>query len=131
MSSAQQTPKVSRDTLLSVDWIVRLSMFDKSGWSLYYTYNKAVRNGGMNYYMLATTGGDSRLRGPEYGEVDHLVWVTMKKDGPVVANILLDGILREDLTTFASDEEGGKHGVDIGRQRAEERSHRSGLTALA
>jgi hypothetical protein len=71
-------------------------------------YNKAVRNGGMNYYMLATTGGDSRLRGTEYGEIDHIVWVTMKKDGPIVANILLDGILREDLSTFASEEEGVK-----------------------
>jgi hypothetical protein len=62
----------------------------------------------MHYYSLATTGGDSRMRGVEYGEFDHLVWVTMKKDGPVIANILLDGILKEDLSPFASDEEGVK-----------------------
>ena len=70
-------------------------------------YQKFVRQG-QNYYMLATTGGDSMLRGVEYGEFDHIVWVTMKKDGPVLANILLDGILREDLAPIASDEEGVK-----------------------
>jgi hypothetical protein len=70
-------------------------------------YRKDTRNG-ANYYMLATTGGGSMLRGPDYGEFDHLVWVTMKKDGPVLANLLLDGILREDLSAIASDEEGVK-----------------------
>src|SRR5262249_39565293 len=58
--------------------------------------------------MLATTGGGSKLRGPEYGEFDHVVWVTMKKDGPVIANLLLDGILPEDLSTIPSEEEGVK-----------------------
>jgi 3',5'-cyclic AMP phosphodiesterase CpdA len=70
-------------------------------------YQKDTRNG-ANYYMLATTGGGSMLRGVEYGEFDHIVWVTMKKEGPVLANILLDGILREDLSSIASDEEGVK-----------------------
>jgi hypothetical protein len=32
----------------------------------------------------------------------------MKKDGPVLANILLDGILREDLAPITNDEEGVK-----------------------
>lgn len=59
-------------------------------------YQKYVRNG-MNYYQLATTGGGSRLRGTEYGEFDHLVWITMKPDGPVIANIMMDGILPENL----------------------------------
>ncbi|MGL4555389.1 MAG: metallophosphoesterase, partial [Gemmataceae bacterium] len=71
-------------------------------------YQKFVRNGGMNYYMLATTGGGSKLRGPEYGEFDHIVWVTAKKDGPVLANVLLDGIVREDLAPIVSAEEGVK-----------------------
>jgi hypothetical protein len=71
-------------------------------------YQKFVRNG-HHYYTLATTGGASRVRGPEYGEFDHLMWVTMKKDGPVLANLLLDGILREDLSPIASDEEGVKN----------------------
>src|SRR5262245_37210446 len=60
-------------------------------------YVKFVRNG-MNYYQLATTGGDSRLRGVRYGEFDHIVWVTMKKTGPVLANVMLDGILPENLS---------------------------------
>ncbi len=68
-------------------------------------YRKFVRHG-QNYYMLATTGGDSRLRGVEYGEFDHIVWVTMKKTGPVLANILLDSVLREDLSKIAVEEEG-------------------------
>lgn len=71
-------------------------------------YQKAIRQG-MNYYALATTGGDSRMRGVEYGEFDHITWITMKKEGPVMANILLDGILREDLSPFGSDEEGYIH----------------------
>ena len=70
-------------------------------------YQKSIRNG-ANYYMLATTGGGSRLRGVEYGEFDHIGWVTMKKTGPIFANILLDGILREDLATIPTDEEGVK-----------------------
>src|SRR5262249_50847640 len=44
-------------------------------------YQKFVR-AGQNYYMLATTGGASVLRGVEYGEFDHVVQVTMKKTGP-------------------------------------------------
>jgi len=59
-------------------------------------YKKFVRNG-MNYYQLATTGGGSRLRGVRYGEFDHIVWVTMKDEGPVLANVMLDGIYPEDL----------------------------------
>ncbi len=69
-------------------------------------YQKFIRNGGNRYYMLATTGGGSKLRGPQYGEFDHLVWVTMKKDGPVLANILLDGVLPENLQTIETAEVG-------------------------
>jgi hypothetical protein len=68
-------------------------------------FRKFVRNG-RNYYQLATTGGGSKLRGIPYGEFDHLVWVTMKKDGPVLANILLDGIYSEDMKRPVTEEEG-------------------------
>src|SRR5262249_18314635 len=68
-------------------------------------YQKFVR-GGMRYYQLATTGGSSKLRGIEYGQFDHLTWVTMKKDGPLLANILLNGIYPEDLKPAVSDEQG-------------------------
>jgi serine/threonine-protein phosphatase CPPED1 len=68
-------------------------------------YQKFVRNG-RNYYQLATTGGGSKMRGLSYGEFDHIVWVTMKKDGPVLANVLLDAVLPEDLSTPATNEPG-------------------------
>ncbi len=68
-------------------------------------FRKFVRNG-ANYYQLATTGGGSRLRGLDYGEFDQIAWVTMKKDGPVIANVLLDGIFAEDMSRPITDEEG-------------------------
>jgi 5-hydroxyisourate hydrolase-like protein (transthyretin family) len=70
-------------------------------------YQKFIRNG-MNYYQLATTGGGSALRGPEYGEFDQVAKITMTKDGPVMANLLLNGILKDDLQPFPSEETGGE-----------------------
>ncbi|MBY0229536.1 MAG: metallophosphoesterase [Gemmataceae bacterium] len=67
-------------------------------------YQKFVRQG-VSMYMLSTTGGASRMRGVGYGEFDHIAWVTMRKDGPVVANILLDGVLKEDLSPLVGAEE--------------------------
>jgi 3',5'-cyclic AMP phosphodiesterase CpdA len=61
-------------------------------------YEKSVRHG-MNYYMLATTGGSSALRGVPFGEFDQLVWVTMKSDGPRLANLMLEGVFGDDLNT--------------------------------
>ena len=43
--------------------------------------------------------GVSKLRGPEFGEFDHVVWVTMTVDGPLIANLLLEGIWHEDVVT--------------------------------
>jgi hypothetical protein len=68
-------------------------------------YQKFVRNG-RNYYQLATTGGGSKLRGPSYGEFDHIVWITMKREGPQITNLLLDGILPEDLHKIETGEPG-------------------------
>jgi 3',5'-cyclic AMP phosphodiesterase CpdA len=70
-------------------------------------YQKFVRNG-ANYYQLATTGGGSKLRGPEYGEFDHVAWVTMKADAPLIANVMLDGILPENLKLPDTEEPGTK-----------------------
>jgi hypothetical protein len=50
------------------------------------------RRNGRNYVTLATTGGGSGMRGLLHGEFDHVAMVSMRKDGPVVANLLLDGI---------------------------------------
>lgn len=68
-------------------------------------YQKYVRNG-MNYYQLATTGGGSRMRGVEYREFDQVAWVTVKNGEPVIANIVLDGVLPENLEAFPSEEAG-------------------------
>src|SRR5262249_30541345 len=68
-------------------------------------YKKFLRHG-QRYYQLATTGGASKMRGTRYGEFDHITWVTMKKDGPLLANILLDGILPEDLQKPETTEPG-------------------------
>ncbi|HEX3872145.1 MAG TPA: metallophosphoesterase [Pirellulales bacterium] len=57
--------------------------------------------GKYNYYALATTGGASKLLGPEEGSFDHVVWVTMTPKGPKLANLLLDGILTDDPMTEA------------------------------
>jgi hypothetical protein len=68
-------------------------------------YQKYVRQN-MNYYQLATTGGASRIRGVEQGEFDQIAWVTMKKDGPLLANILLDAVLTENLKPIQTNEPG-------------------------
>jgi hypothetical protein len=46
------------------------------------------------------------MRGVRYGEFDHIAWVTMKKDGPLIANIMLDGVYPENLKQAITDEEG-------------------------
>jgi 3',5'-cyclic AMP phosphodiesterase CpdA len=63
-------------------------------------YVKYERNNGK-YFVLATTGGGSGLRGPQFGEFDHVVWITMTKEGPIMANLLLEGIWDEDVNTEA------------------------------
>lgn len=52
-----------------------------------------------NYYVLSTTGGGSKLRGNRYGEFDHITLVTVTDEGPIIANLRLDGILPHDVTT--------------------------------
>src|SRR5581483_4763208 len=113
-------PKV-RWTIVSMHRPLWVNGADKNGWQQVedslkgrnYTvfvghvhrYQKFVRHG-MNYYQLATTGGGSKLRGSERGEFDHIVWVTMKKDGPVFANIMLDAIVPENLQHAVTQESG-------------------------
>ncbi len=61
-------------------------------------YVKERRNNGK-YFTLATTGGGSNLRGPQLGEFDHMMWVTMTDEGPIMANLDLNGIWSEDVVT--------------------------------
>ena len=50
-----------------------------------------------DYFTLATMGGASGLRGRNYGEFDHFMWVTMTDRGPYYANIMLDGIFDKSI----------------------------------
>jgi hypothetical protein len=61
----------------------------------HHRYGKWIKNG-KKYFRLATTGGQSGLGGPDTGQFDHVVWVTMTDTGPVLCNLLLEGILDED-----------------------------------
>ena len=62
-----------------------------------HVYAKMKRNG-MDYYILATTGGTSTLKGAQAdGHFDHLMWVTIDDKGPVVANIDIGGIYAGDV----------------------------------
>jgi hypothetical protein len=60
-----------------------------SGHHHHYLYS---RHNGRDHYVLATTGGGSHLRGVEFGEFEHITWVTMTDEGPQVAHLELDGI---------------------------------------
>lgn len=64
-------------------------------WHRYVKYQRH----GRDYYVLATCGGTSKMRGPEYGEFDHITFVSVSGKKPVVTNILLDGFLPDDVVT--------------------------------
>ena len=64
----------------------------------FHRYTQQIRNE-RQYITLATTGGGSRMRGTPWGEFDQVAQVSMTKDGPVIANLRLDGILPADVVT--------------------------------
>jgi len=53
-----------------------------------HTYNYDQRNG-RDYITTATSGGMNIVRP---GAMDHLIWVSMTKNGPKVVNLLMNGI---------------------------------------
>jgi hypothetical protein len=75
----------------------------------HHAYLKDTKNG-QGHYILATTGGQGtgekfttkygtpskKLAGLDKGQFDHIMWVTMTNKGPVIANLLLKGILDDD-----------------------------------
>ena len=71
----------------------------------WHEYAKHMVNGSA-YYRLATTGGDSKLSGADKGEFDEIVWVTMTKDGPMIANLDSPDLPRR-----------RGHGADVARPR--------------
>ena len=68
-----------------------------------------VKRHGRDYYVLSVTGGAggtdlngdrSRLAPRDtHGEMDHIMWVTMTKDGPSIANLDLNGVVAHDFLT--------------------------------
>ena len=54
-----------------------------------HTYDYRQRNG-HDYITTAMTGA---LNVPRLGAIDHVVWVTMTRNGPKITNLLLNGIL--------------------------------------
>ncbi len=64
-------------------------------------YFKTVRQN-RNYYILATTGGGSDLKGPRLGQFDHVTWVTMTEEGPELVHLQLQGILNDDVLSDAT-----------------------------
>ena len=65
-----------------------------------YEYNQRF---GRDYYVLATAGGVSHLRGAFVGEMDGVAWVTMTDEGPRLAYVKLDGIGGSDIREEAVD----------------------------
>ena len=63
----------------------------------WHRYGKWERHG-QSYIHLATTGGGSGLAGTTSGHFDHIVWITMTDKGPMIANLLLNGIHDENVT---------------------------------
>lgn len=66
-------------------------------------YMHHVKND-KNHYVLGTSGGGSKLRGPKFGEFDHIGWVTMTDEGPKLVNLSLSGILDHDISNTTSHE---------------------------
>ena len=64
----------------------------------YHRYTSQLRHD-RQFVTLATTGGGSEMRGTAWGEFDHVAQVTMTSKGPVIANLLLDGIRDVDVMT--------------------------------
>jgi len=67
-----------------------------------HTYSHQTRQE-RDYYVLSTAGGISQMRGPLAGEFDHLMWVTMRDDGPRVANLMIEGVWSDDIAAEARE----------------------------
>jgi calcineurin-like phosphoesterase family protein len=69
-------------------------------------YKHEIRHN-TNYYILSTTGGGNALRGNHFGEFDHVSWLTMTDNGPVMANLRLDGILSDNVANSETEKLAG------------------------
>lgn len=87
----------------------------------YHAYIKRQRFG-RNYYVLASTGSSqtpTRLPA-DPTPFDHFMWTTMTKDGPVVANISLDGIFDDVCESHSMNSEERKFWREWIEGRAEQ-----------
>jgi protein tyrosine/serine phosphatase len=55
-----------------------------------HTYDYRQRNG-RDYITMAMTGG--AIPGRSTGHMDHVAWVTMGDEGPIISNVLMNGVL--------------------------------------
>ena len=89
---------------INADWLAVEEMLGSRPYTVFaghfHQYSLARRND-RNFITLATTGGMSALRGSALGEFDQVAWVTMRDDGPVIANVEIDGIHDEGISTPA------------------------------
>ena len=53
-------------------------------------YANPFKRNGRDYITTAMTGA---MNLPRPGAIDHFVWVTMTKEGPKIANLMLNGIV--------------------------------------
>ena len=90
------------------DWLAVEELLGSRNYTVfaghYHQYTKTQRHN-RKYITLATTGGGSSLRGSMWGEFDHVALVKMAKAGPIIANLTLDGILTEDVSTSDTRQE--------------------------
>lgn len=68
----------------------------------HHTYLSSIKNG-KKHFVLGSTGGGSDLRGEKYGEYDHITLVSLTKNDPVIVNLKLDGIIKEDIVNDTSN----------------------------
>jgi len=92
---------------INPDWLTVETLLGDRDYTVlaghYHQYTKAVRHD-RKYITLATTGGGSPLRGNAWGEFDQVGLVKMTSDGPMLTNLVLDGILDDSVSTAESRE---------------------------
>ena len=86
---------------INPDWLEVEDLLGERKYTVFAGHNhqySRVERRDRNYITLATTGGGSDLRGTAFGEFDHVAWVTMRESGPVIGNVLLDGLVDVDVS---------------------------------
>ncbi len=93
LNKSDKTPPEAMDRWLEVEKLLQGRKYTVFAGHTHHFKLVGRGDGGMDYITLATTGGGSDLGGVPQGKYDHFLWVTMTDEGPVFANLLLDGVL--------------------------------------